>query len=249
MNIEVSIITPVYNSSEFIAACIKSVLKQTFINWEMILVDDLSTDNSIDIIQSFDDDRLKLIPLKVNSGPAIARNKAIELAQGKYIAFLDSDDLWLPEKLEKQLAFMKQNNFAITHTAYETIDALGNKQNKVIKAPKEITYNNLLNYNYIGCLTGMYNTDLCGKVYMPNIAKRQDYGLWLTLLKQGHKAYFLEDVLALYRTGRTSLSSNKWETAKYNWQLLRDNEKLSFAKASWHFLVYTFLGFKKYYTP
>ncbi len=244
----ISIITPVYNSAAFIGDTIESVLNQTYTNWEMILVDDVSTDDSVAVIKSFDDDRIKLIQLEKNSGPAVARNTAILKAKGRYIAFLDSDDLWLPEKLEKQLAFIQQKNCAVVHSAYEIMDAAGNHTGKIISAPETLTYNQLLNYNYIGCLTGMYDTEKTGKVLMPDISKRQDYGLWLAILRQGYIACFQHEVLALYRTGRVSVSSNKAATASYNWKILREIEKLPLWKAVWHFSVYTFLGFKKYYT-
>jgi teichuronic acid biosynthesis glycosyltransferase TuaG len=247
MNHKISIITPVYNSSAFIADTIQSVLNQTYQNWELLLVDDVSTDDSVAVVQSFRDERIKLMRLEKNSGPAIARNTAIEAATGRFIAFLDSDDLWLPEKLEKQLQFMLTQNAAVTHTAYEVIDINGKRIGKIIRAPEVIGYRQLLNYNYIGCLTGMFDTEKTGKMLMPDIPKRQDYGLWLAILRQGFKAYYLDEVLAQYRTGRQSVSSNKFDTAKYNWQILRETEGLSFFKAAWHFAVYTLLGIKKYY--
>ncbi len=247
MQPEVSIITPVYNSAAFIAETIRSVQAQTFTHWEMILVDDVSSDDSVKVIQSFSDERIRFIQLIENSGPAQARNAGIEKAQGRYIAFLDSDDQWHPEKLALQLTFMKEKNAAVTHTAYEVMDAEGKPTGKIIRAPERLSYRQLLNYNFIGCLTGMYDTQLCGKVFMPDIPKRQDYALWLAILRQGHKAYFLNDPLAYYRTGRESVSSNKWQTAQYNWQILREIEKLPLHKALWHFAVYTFLGFRKYY--
>ena len=243
----ISIITPVYNAAAFIAETIQSVLNQTYPHWEMILVDDVSADNSVAVIKGFHDERIKLIELEKNSGPAVARNTAILQAKGQYIAFLDSDDLWLPEKLEKQLAFIQQKKCAIVHSAYEIMDAEGNKTGKIISAPEKLTYNQLLNYNYIGCLTGMYDTEKTGKVFMPDIPKRQDYGLWLAILRMGHTAYFQNEVLAMYRTGRASVSSNKAATASYNWKILREIEGLPLWKAAWHFAVYTFLGFKKYY--
>jgi teichuronic acid biosynthesis glycosyltransferase TuaG len=247
MSHKVSIITPVFNSANFIAATIQSVLNQTYPHWEMILVDDVSNDNSVKIIQSFSDSRIKLIQLTKNSGPAVARNKAIAAATGRFIAFIDSDDLWLPEKLDKQLQFMLSKKAAVTHTAYEVIDIKGIPTGKIIHAPEILSYNQLLNYNYIGCLTGIYDTEQTGKVFMPEIPKRQDYGLWLAILRKGFKAYYLDEVLAKYRTGRQSVSSNKFETAKYNWQILRNIECLPLPRAVWHFAVYTFLGFKKYY--
>lgn len=248
MKHKVSIITPVYNSSAFIADTIRSVLHQTYDEWELILVDDGSTDDSVSVIQSFRDDRIRLIRLSQNSGPAIARNIAIEASTGRFIAFLDSDDVWLPQKLEKQLRFMLAQDAAVTHTAYEVVDINGNPTGKIIRAPAVIHYYQLLNYNYIGCLTGIFDTDKTGKVLMPNIPKRQDYALWLSILRRGYSAYFLNDILARYRIGRvSSVSSRKLSTAYYNWHILRQLEGLSLLSALWHFSAYIYLGVKKYY--
>lgn len=244
---QVSIITPVYNSSAYVAATIQSVLNQTYHKWEMILADDASTDNSVSIIQSFHDSRIKLIRLRNNSGPAAARNAAIQAARGRFIAFLDSDDIWLPEKLELQIQFMLSVDAAVTHTAYEIIDINGNRTGKIIRAPEVVGYDQLLNYNYIGCLTGMYDTAKTGKILMPDIPKRQDYALWLAILKKGFKAYFLNKVLAQYRTGKHSVSSNKMDAARYNWHILRHIEKLTLPRAAWHFGRYMILGLRKYY--
>jgi len=246
---KVSVITPVYNSARYITNSIRSVQTQSYTNWEMLLVDDCSTDNSVELIKAFElaDDRIKLIRLEKNSGPAVARNKAIEAATGRYIAFLDSDDVWLPEKLERQVSFMSSHQYVLTHHYYHTISPIGNLSQKVIKCPLEINYAALLNYNYIGCLTAMYDAEQLGKQYMPNILKRQDYALWLKILKQGHKAYAINLPLAAYRILPKSISSNKWNTVGYNWMMLRQIEKLSFFKSLYHFTAYAIIGIKKYY--
>ena len=232
----VSIITPSYNSSRFISQTIESVLSQTYQNWEMIIVDDVSPDDSNDIIEEYikKDSRIKLIKLEKNSGPAIARNKAIKEAQGRYIAFLDSDDLWMPQKLEKQINFMQNNHYELTYTNYETMNEDGNKLDHTIIAPSSLTYKQLLKSNKIGCLTVTYDTNRIGKIYMPLIKKRQDYGLWLNILKQVDKSYNINEVLGTYRIMSNSISSNKFDLIKYNYTLFRDHEDFSSIKSLYY---------------
>ena len=238
MNNLVSIITPNFNSEKFISETIKSVLNQTYKNWEMIIVDDVSTDKSIDIITSFckQDDRIQLHQLPVNSGAAIARNKAIDLAKGNFIAFLDSDDLWLPKKIEFQLNCMLKNNYSLTYTSYEIINEEGNLTNKIIKCKDKLDYNRMLYSNEIGCLTAMYNKNILGKIFMPEIRKRQDYGLWLKILKSEKYAFGLDTVLAQYRDRSQSISNNKVEMLKWNWNLYKNVEKLSYFRATYYTL-------------
>jgi len=251
-NTKVSIITPVFNVAELVGATIDSVLSQTYGDWEMLLVDDVSTDGSWNVIQSYadKDPRIKSWRLARNSGAAKTRNFAIDQANGRFIAFLDHDDIWLPDKLQKQVKFSLAKSAAITHTDYEYIDASGNRIGKIIRAHKLLTYRKMLAYNYIGCLTAMYDTEKIGsKVFMPDILKRQDYALWLKIMRNGHYAYGLNETLALYRTGRKSLSSNKLDSAMYNFKLLREIEGLSKPQASYYFVKYCILGMKKYFLP
>jgi glycosyltransferase involved in cell wall biosynthesis len=238
MNNLVSIITPNYNSEKFISETIKSVLNQTYKNWEMIIVDDVSTDKSIEIITSFckQDARIQLHQLPENSGAAIARNKAIDLAKGTFIAFLDSDDLWLPKKLEFQLDFMLKNNYSLSYTSYEIINEEGNLTNKIIKCKDKLDYNRMLYSNEIGCLTAIYNQDLLGKIFMPEIRKRQDYGLWLKVLKSEKYAFGLATILAQYRDRSQSISNNKVEMLKWNWNLYKNVENLSYFRATYYTL-------------
>jgi len=238
MNKLVSIITPNYNSEKFIAETISSVLKQTYENWEMVIVDDASTDNSIKIIDSYleNDSRIQLHQLSKNVGAGVARNKAIELSKGNFIAFLDSDDLWLPTKLEEQINFMIHNNFAISHTSYEVIKESGEKTNKIINCKKKLNYNQMLYSNKIGCLTAVYNKDILGKVYMPKIRKRQDFALWLKLLKREKYVYGLSKNLAFYRDRRNSISNNKIEMLQWNWRLYKEIENLSYFRAIYYVL-------------
>lgn len=246
----ISIITPSYNSSTFISKTIQSVLKQSYSDWEMIIVDDCSSDNSVEVVQLFveKDPRISLIKLIENSGPAIARNKAIEVAQGRYIAFLDSDDLWLPNKLEKQLSFMQENDHPFSYTAYDKIDASGRVFGH-IGVPGCVCYSDLLKMNSIGCLTAVYDTEYFGKVAMPLIRKRQDLGLWLKLLKKTDYAYGLNETLAQYRVHSDSISANKINAAKYTWQLYREVESLNFIKASYYFSYYAICGLLRTKAP
>ena len=239
----VTIITPSYNSSIFILKTLKSVTSQSFDNWEMIIVDDCSSDNSVEVIQSFadQDPRIKLIQLAENSGAAVARNTAIEAAKGRYIAFLDSDDAWLPNKLEKQVAFMQENNYPFTFAAYDKV----NESDEIfghVGVPDKVTYSDLLKSCSIGCLTAMYDTEFFGKVYMPLIRKRQDLGLWLKLLKKTKYAYGLNETLGFYKVRKDSISANKKSAALFTWRLYRDIEKLSLPKASYYFSHYAVRG-------
>ena len=243
----VSIILPSYNSEQFIAKSIESVINQTYKNWEMVIVDDCSLDNSNEIIEDYikKDKRIKLIKLEKNSGPAIARNKAIKEAKGRYIAFLDADDLWKPAKLEKQLNFMKENDLSFTYSAYDLIDEEGNHLGKFIP-PKEVSYYSILKTNPIGCLTAIYDTRKLGKIYMPNILKRQDYGLWLKILKRINSVRGIIEPLAIYRIRKNSVSSNKLKAAKYQWKIYREVEKLNIIQSIYYFINYMYYGLKKY---
>lgn len=244
----VSIIMPSYNSEKFISTTIESVLNQTHQNWEMLIVDDVSSDNSNDIIADYmkKDNRIKLIKLDKNSGPAIARNRAIEEAKGRYIAFLDSDDLWSPDKLSKQISFMQEHDVSLSYTGYYRMEEESGEIIDQINVPNKVDYSELLKQNIIGCLTAIYDTQKIGKVYMPDILRRQDFGLWLKILKQVPYAYGLDNPLAYYRVRKTSVSSNKLIASKYNWKLYREIEKLPLYKAIYYFGWYTYRSFLKY---
>jgi len=232
----VSIITPSYKSKDFIVQTIESVLIQTYHNWEMIIVDDVSPDDSNKVIEEYikKDSRIKLIKLEENSGPAVARNRAIEEAKGRYIAFLDADDLWMPKKLEKQIAFMQDKQCILSYTAYETMSESGEKESLVVRPHQKLSYTDLLKSNQIGCLTAIYDTEKIGKVYMPLISKRQDYGLWLKILKQIDFAYGIDEPLSVYRIMSNSVSSNKYKLLKYNYLLFRKYEKFSIFKSFYY---------------
>jgi len=243
----VSIITPSYKSVKFIKETIDSVLVQTYTNWEMIIVDDCSPDNSNEIIENYilKDSRIKFIKLEKNSGPAVARNRAIEEACGRYIAFLDADDLWMPQKLEKQIAFMNKQKCALSYTSYYVISE-ENKDLGLFTTKKQISYSDLLKTNSIGCLTAIYDTDILGKVLMPNIIKKQDYALWLKILKQIDYAKGIVEPLAYYRIVENSVSSNKMVGIKYIWKIFREVEKLNIFQSMYYFSYYVYYGIKKY---
>lgn len=239
----VTVITPSYNCSSFISKTIESVIVQTFTDWEIIIIDDCSTDSSVDVIRSFAkrDSRVKLVQLTENSGAAVARNTGIEAAVGRYIAFLDSDDQWLPNKLEVQLKFMQEKDVAFTYAAYEKINEQGEAVG-VVGVPEKASYNDLLKVCSIGCLTAMYDTEKLGKVYMPLIRKRQDLGLWLRILRKEPYAYGVQQILGRYQLRSDSISANKRSAAQFTWRLYRDVEKLSFAVASYYFAHYAVNG-------
>lgn len=245
---KVSIITPVYNSEKFIEESIKSVLSQTYTNWEMILVDDCSKDSSKSIISKYVeiDERIKYVKLDKNSGAAVARNTAIEMATGRFIAFLDSDDLWHKNKLEKQIEFMLENNIGFSFTSYETINELGENNGKVIRVPETpVNYEFLLKNTIIGCLTVIIDRKIIGDIRMPLLRTRQDFATWLSILKKGHKAYGFDEVLATYRIVSDSISSNKLKVARKNWDLYRNVENLSFFKSLYVFCGYTYNAVRK----
>ena len=245
----ISIITPLYNSKQYILETIQSVLSQTYANWEMIIIDDASTDGSDEIIKSFSikDERIKFIKLDLNQGPAFARNKGIKEASGRYIAFLDSDDLWMPEKLEKQIEFMDDHKTPLSFTAYQKIEENGKYRGQININKIQIGYSDLLKTNHIGCLTAIMDTKLLdGKIYMPLIEKRHDHGLWLSILKQGHMAYGLNEVLAAYRCRKDSISNNKVKTIPYQWKLYRKHENLNLMNSIFYMISYALHGFAKW---
>ena len=239
----VSIITPLYNAENYIGKTIYSVLKQNLDDWELLIIDDFSSDNSCKIVNEFieKDQRIKLIKLEENSGAAVARNTGIKAANGRFIAFLDSDDTWLPEKLSEQVSFMLKNDYVLTYTQYHQVDENGNLL-KYLNFPSKVNYHELLKTCVIGCLTVMYDTDKIGKIYFPLIRKRQDFALWLKILKIVPYAYCLPLDLASYTVRKDSISSNKLKAAQYNWYLYRNIEGLNFFKSLYYFSHYAIRG-------
>lgn len=246
----VSIITPVYNSANFISEMIKSVQSQTYSNWELLFVDDCSIDNSVQIIEQYlvKDPRIKLFKLLNNQGSGPARNKAISEAKGKYIAFLDSDDIWHPEKIEKHVAFMQVHDAAFSHTSYGFMDEDGNVIRETFHVSKEpVTYRMALQRTEISCLTAMYDVEKVGKMYMPDIRRKQDYALWLAILRRGFKSYPLDIELAWYRQRRGSATSNKFSLIHKHYIFLRKVMKLKRIYAFKYTALWIKNGLRKYY--
>lgn len=240
----VSIITPSYNSEKFISETIKSVQNQTYQNWEMIIVDDCSTDKTISIINEFlYDKRIKLYQLKNNSGTGIARNKALSLSSGRFIAFLDSDDIWKSEKLEKQVDYLISENKPFTFSFYDCIDESGKFLHKTIEAPLNLKYSQLFWSNLVGNLTGIYDANFFGKIEISSSRKRQDWMLWLTILKQIKTAKPIAESLAIYRVRDNSLSASKAYLVKHNYNVYRYFHKLNAVSASLCMLKFLFTHF------
>jgi len=235
-DIVVSVITPSFDSARFLGQTIESVQAQTFAKWEMIIVDDGSSDDSVDVAKRYAaaDARIRPVALGRNVGAAVARNTAIEMARGRYIAFLDSDDLWKPDKLEKQIAFMRKHDCALSYGYYEKIDEAGVATGKVMRAPDRVTYRDMLAKCHIGCLTAVYDRGRLGRVTMPLIRKRQDWALWLKILKDAPYALGMREVLGAHRVRKGSISSNKIEMVKYHWMVFREIEKLNLISASYY---------------
>lgn len=231
----VSIITPVYKCEEYIERTMNSVLAQTYSQWEMLLVDDCSPDKSAEIIRSYTerDSRFKYIKLEKNSGAAVARNVGLEHAQGRYIAYLDADDIWLPEKLERQIRFMEENKVQFSCCDYEKIEADDTPLNKIVHMPKSITYDQLLSNTIIqtvGVIVDLNKVDR-KLLVMPNVRRGQDSATWLQMLRNGVKFTGQNEVLAQYRRVPQSLSANKFSAMKRTWYLYRSVEHLSLAKS------------------
>ncbi len=236
---------PSYKSAKFISHSINSVIKQTYKNWEMIIVDDMSPDNSNEIIGEYanKDNRIKLISLNKNSGPAVARNTGIENAKGRYIAFLDSDDIWLPIKLEKQLNFMRDNSLVITYGSYYIIDETG-KRRGTRNAKPHIEYSDMLKSNHIGNLTGIYDSEKLGKYFMDNVG-HEDYTLWLKILKDVGGTKGMVEPLAEYRILTGSVSSNKLKAARWQWIIYRDIVNLNLYQRIYYIFWYLYYGVRK----
>ena len=217
----VSIITPAYNTAECIGKTIQSVLAQTYSNWELLIVDDCSTDNTREIIESFGDPRIRYLKNEKNSGAAISRNYGLREAKGKWIAFIDSDDLWAPEKLEKQIRFMKENNYAFTCTDYCMVSPDGQLQPHIYTGPEWVNKKILYRYCYFSTITVMYDRETVGLVQIADIRKHNDYAMWLQIIEKAN-CYRLQECLSCYCRRENSISSvNKWTLIKYHYILFR----------------------------
>lgn len=238
---------PAYNAEKYISESIESVLVQTYKNWELIIVDDGSQDETKNIIQLYAnrDERIKCIFLNINQGVANARNIAIQNANGRFLAFLDSDDLWMKEKLFEQIAFMKNNGYAFTYHSYGTFYDDKNKYKKNF-VPMSIDYNTLLKGNNTGsCIAVCIDRYVVKSIFMPD-CKHEDYVCWLNILKDNNlHGYGLMDVYGLYRIGKKSVSSNKIKCALWTWDVYRKSQNLSFCKSLYYFTFYVFYNLKK----
>lgn len=229
----VSIITPAYNCQEFIEQTLISVRNQTYQNWEHIIVDDGSTDATMAIVESYAkmDGRIHVITLQQNGGVAKARNVGIDNARGEYIAFLDSDDQWKEDKLEKHMQFIKENNLKFSYTEYEVIDEVGNYIKTIVPARNKVNYQQLLYTNVIACCTVIVESRIMKEEKMPEI-KHEDYAAWLNILHNNNiEAVCLQKALSVYRKVRNSVSANKWKTIDWNWNIYYNNQKLGFWKS------------------
>lgn len=239
----VSIITPTYNASEYLAQTIESVCKQTYPAWELVLIDDASTDNTLEIAQSYasNDPRIIVLQMSENSGMAEAINRGCEVANGQYIAFLDSDDLWHSQKLEKQVELMDAKDCAISCTSYVQISVDGTKEGRLFKAKDKVDYSRVLLDCPVGHSTVMYDVSKLGKQRVPNIRKRSDDALWLQILRQEPYIWGLKETLVKYRVRGKSLSSNKFTLVKYHWKLYREIEHMNVFSSVYHIVLWGFI--------
>lgn len=243
----VSVITPCYNMEKFVAETVNSVRNQTYSHWEMLIVSDASTDRTADVLRSLaeQDERVKITINSSHSGIADARNQAIQMAKGHYLAFLDADDLWHPDKLERQLQFMQEKQIGFSFSSYELVDETGKLLGKTVDATEDMSYDSYLRNTIIGCSTVMVNTDIVGPVTVPRFRTSEDTATWLDILKKGHIAYAITQPLVSYRIRRKSASSNKLKASHDLWVVYRRHEKLPFFKTLHYFLCYAFNAIKK----
>ena len=225
MNELVSIIMPSYNTGRFIAETVESVLAQTYSNWELIIVDDCSTDNTDDVVAPYlSDERIRYIKNETNSGAAVSRNRALREARGRWIAFLDSDDLWEADKLRAQIAFMENNGYHFSYTDYIEIDEESVPNGRSVSGPKRISKHGMYNYCWMGCLTVMYDKDAVGLIQIADIKKNNDYAMWLKVCKKA-KCYLLAETLARYRKRSGSISNHGYmKLIKWHYKLYREAE-------------------------
>lgn len=243
----VSIIMPSWNTADFIRESIDSVLAQTYTNWELLIVDDCSTDNTDEVVASYKDERIKYFKNEKNSGAALTRNKALREAQGEWIAFLDSDDLWTVDKLEKQIKFMNDRGYKLSFTEYEKIDEASNKLGIYVSGPEKVNKRKMYNYDYIGQLTMMYSAKEFGLIQIKDIKKNNDYAIRLQLYKKpGTCAYLLKENLAKYRVRKVSISHDKFRRKfKSHYDLFHLCDEKPAVVAAWYTCWNMFYGVLK----
>lgn len=249
MNMDlVSIVMPCHNGSQYIEKAIDSVIQQTYTNWELLIINDFSTDNSAEIINKYVmiDNRIKFFNVETSVGnPSEPRNIGIKNALGRYIAFLDCDDIWINTKLERQIPLFDGDDIYVVFSWYEKIDEQGKRHNRIIKSRKEVDYKTLLKSDIIGNLTGVYDTKKVGKMYQIN-QHMEDYIMWLSILKKGGIAKNTSTVEALYRISNKSLSASKFTHISWQWNVYRKIEKLSLLKSLYYYSFYAMKGFIKF---
>jgi teichuronic acid biosynthesis glycosyltransferase TuaG len=245
---KVSIVMPAFNSAKYIEEAILSVLKQSYRNFELIIVNDCSTDETLNLINKFKqiDNRIILIDNLFNLGVVSSRNKAIEVSSGSFLAFLDSDDIWLPNKLDIQIYFMLSNNYNFSFTQYEIFKDYDPNYKKIVKVPMKLNYNQAIKWTIIGCLTVVYNVDKLGKFKMPDLKHGEDSFTWLSILKTGTIAYGIQETLAKYRKLKKSRSSNKLQSLKLQFFNYHKYLKINFYKSIWLTTVYSIRAFFKH---
>jgi teichuronic acid biosynthesis glycosyltransferase TuaG len=248
MNDLVSIITPTFNSAKYITETIQSVQKQTHQNWEMIIIDDCSSDNTDDIIKDFilKDKRIHFYQLTSNSGPAVARNKGIENIRGKYMTFLDADDIWFEDFIENSIKIIQKTGIHFVFSSYKRSDEELNFIYSDFIVPQKVTYSDILKSNSISCLTAFIDIETLGRKSMPLIRKRQDMGLWLQYLKEIPFAFGIKETKAIYRIRENSLSRKKSNLLKYQWLFYREVEELNVFRSIYYMLHWMYRGFIKY---
>lgn len=246
----VSIVTPLFNSEKFVADTIDSVVSQSYSNWEMIIVDDCSSDGSVEIVLGYKEkeERIRFFQLNENSGSGIARNKAIEESKGRYIAFLDSDDIWTPDKLEKHIKYMQTVGAVFSHTSYGYLNEEGSRIKGTFRVSKHpVSYHDLLKRTEISCLTAIYDAEKLGKFYMSKHKRKQDYALWLSILKTGVKSYPLDLELAFYRQSRNSATSNKPKLLVKHVSFLKETQRMNSLQALYYTAYWLINGIIRYY--
>ena len=243
----VSIITPAYNAENYIAQTIESVQNQSFSNWELLIVNDCSSDGTLNIAERYaaKDTRIKTTTAAHSSGAAAARNLGLAQAKGQYIAFLDSDDCWVPDKLTKQIAFMQEKNAAFCFSSYQLMDSSGKPINRFIYSKPSMTYKDVLKNTLIGCLTVVVDREQVGDFRMPLIPHTEDTMTWAEILKRGFVAHGMPDVLALYRISTNSLTSNKLQMAKLQWGTYRKYCQYGILKSICYFFCYAVNALRK----
>ena len=238
----ISIVIPVYNAAPYLKETIRAIEEQTYPYWEVIFVDDASTDGSLQILQEYSEcakeskQRIEVLTLTENKGPAVARNAGVKAAKGRYLAFQDADDIWDKDKLEKQLEFMQEKQCAFSFTGYEFADETATRNGKIVYVPEEIRYEEALKNTTISTITVMFDRARLPEelLFMPEACQREDTATWWNILKHGYVAYGLDEPLSVYRRHAGSHSANKWNAVKGTWRMYREQEKLAVPKAAYY---------------